>query len=79
MYISGCMICFGRSNYFRFNNPGEARKMKEALPGCRVSCAPLELFQGKTFPYALYTLSKFACIKALILTIQEPDFVIFQV
>ncbi|XP_053408390.1 pleckstrin homology-like domain family B member 1 isoform X3 [Mercenaria mercenaria] len=41
----GCMICLGRSNYFRFNHPREARKMKEAMPNCRVSCAPLQLLQ----------------------------------
>ncbi|XP_064650642.1 pleckstrin homology-like domain family B member 1 isoform X3 [Lineus longissimus] len=28
----GSMICLGRSNYFRFNNPTEAQKLKDALP-----------------------------------------------
>ena len=49
--ISGCMLCLGRSNYFRFNHPREARKMREAMPkNYRVSCEPLRLFQGKLKP-----------------------------
>ncbi|XP_054719205.1 LOW QUALITY PROTEIN: pleckstrin homology-like domain family B member 1 [Uloborus diversus] len=28
----GCMLCLGRSNYFRFNNPKEAQLMKKASP-----------------------------------------------
>ena len=47
--ISGCMLCLGRSNYFRFNHPREARKMKEAMPNHRISCEPLRLFQGMYF------------------------------
>ncbi|XP_046572110.1 uncharacterized protein LOC124280256 isoform X2 [Haliotis rubra] len=38
---SGSMICLGRSNYFRFNHPEEAQKMKDAMPNCRISCVPL--------------------------------------
>ncbi|KAK3106893.1 hypothetical protein FSP39_002139, partial [Pinctada imbricata] len=41
----GCMLCLGRSNYFRFNHPKEAKKIKEALPNCRISCAPLNFLQ----------------------------------
>ncbi|KAL3886762.1 hypothetical protein ACJMK2_026735 [Sinanodonta woodiana] len=41
----GSMICLGRSNYFRFNHPLEARKMKDAMPNMRISCSPLQLFQ----------------------------------
>ncbi|XP_067678677.1 pleckstrin homology-like domain family B member 1 isoform X3 [Haliotis asinina] len=37
----GSMICLGRSNYFRFNHPEEAKKMKDAMPNCRISCVPL--------------------------------------
>ncbi|KAL5019694.1 hypothetical protein ScPMuIL_002586 [Solemya velum] len=37
----GCMICLGRSNYFRFNHPQEAKKMKDAMPNSRISCVPL--------------------------------------
>nr|XP_042902410.1 pleckstrin homology-like domain family B member 1 isoform X1 [Parasteatoda tepidariorum]XP_042902411.1 pleckstrin homology-like domain family B member 1 isoform X1 [Parasteatoda tepidariorum]XP_042902412.1 pleckstrin homology-like domain family B member 1 isoform X1 [Parasteatoda tepidariorum] len=28
----GCMLCLGRSNFFRFNNPKEAHLMKQASP-----------------------------------------------
>ena len=42
----GCMLCLGRSNYFRFNHPKEAKKIKEAMPNCRISCAPLAFLQG---------------------------------
>lgn len=41
----GCMVCLGRSNYFRFNHPKEAKKIKDALPNCRISCAPLHFLQ----------------------------------
>ncbi|XP_076109688.1 uncharacterized protein LOC143078681 isoform X7 [Mytilus galloprovincialis] len=41
----GCMLCLGRSNYFRFNHPQEAKKIKEALPNCRISCAPIDFLQ----------------------------------
>nr|XP_022321824.1 pleckstrin homology-like domain family B member 2 isoform X4 [Crassostrea virginica] len=41
----GCMLCLGRSNYFRFNHPKEAKKIKEAMPNCRISCAPLAFLQ----------------------------------
>ncbi|XP_067347610.1 pleckstrin homology-like domain family B member 1 isoform X3 [Channa argus] len=29
----GCMLCFGQSNFFRFNHPEEALRMKSMLPG----------------------------------------------
>ncbi|KAH9368622.1 hypothetical protein HPB48_004641 [Haemaphysalis longicornis] len=33
----GCMICIGRSNFFRFNHPEEAQSLKkEALPNSRL-------------------------------------------
>ncbi|XP_052060549.1 calponin homology domain-containing protein DDB_G0272472-like isoform X4 [Mytilus californianus] len=41
----GCMLCLGRSNYFRFNHPQEAKKIKEALPNCRISCTPIDFLQ----------------------------------
>ncbi|XP_041373083.1 pleckstrin homology-like domain family B member 1 isoform X2 [Gigantopelta aegis] len=37
----GSTICLGRSNYFRFNHPQEAKKMKDNMPNCRISCVPL--------------------------------------
>lgn len=45
----GCMLCLGRSNYFRFNHPKEAKKIKEAMPNCRISCAPLAFLQGNYY------------------------------
>ncbi|XP_065199749.1 pleckstrin homology-like domain family B member 1 isoform X2 [Planococcus citri] len=36
----GCMLCLGRSNFFRFNHPQEARYMKSVLPNTRVSIMP---------------------------------------
>lgn len=34
----GCMICIGRSNFFRFNHPEEAQSLKkEALPNSRLA------------------------------------------
>ncbi|XP_078380781.1 uncharacterized protein LOC144663646 isoform X2 [Oculina patagonica] len=36
----GCMICLGKSNYFRFNHPKEAKKIKESNPGNRFSIVP---------------------------------------
>ncbi|XP_055958658.1 pleckstrin homology-like domain family B member 1 isoform X3 [Patella vulgata] len=41
----GSMVTLGRSNYFRFNHPQEAQKIKEAMPNCRISCAPLNFLQ----------------------------------
>ncbi|XP_033759080.1 pleckstrin homology-like domain family B member 2 isoform X2 [Pecten maximus] len=43
--VRSCMVCLGRSNYFRFNHPKEAKKIKDALPNCRISCAPLHFLQ----------------------------------
>eukprot|EP00058_Branchiostoma_floridae_P027912 XP_002613403.1 hypothetical protein BRAFLDRAFT_68414 [Branchiostoma floridae] len=37
---SGNMLCFGRSNYFRFNHPLEANRLKRDLPNSRVSVLP---------------------------------------
>ncbi|XP_058962801.2 kinesin-like protein KIF16B isoform X1 [Pocillopora verrucosa] len=36
----GCMICLGKSNYFRFNHPREAKRIKESNPGNRFSIVP---------------------------------------
>ncbi|XP_078674247.1 uncharacterized protein LOC144912626 isoform X5 [Branchiostoma floridae x Branchiostoma belcheri] len=36
----GNMLCFGRSNYFRFNHPLEANRLKRDLPNSRVSVLP---------------------------------------
>ncbi|EEC05316.1 hypothetical protein IscW_ISCW018206 [Ixodes scapularis] len=35
----GCMICIGRSNFFRFNHPEEAQNLKELLPNSRLSAS----------------------------------------
>lgn len=40
----GCMICLGKSNYFRFNHPREAKKIKESNPGNRFSIVPDQYF-----------------------------------
>jgi len=47
--VSGCMLCLGRSNYFRFNHPREARHIKEALPPerQRISVTPVGFIPGK--------------------------------
>ncbi|CAI9722296.1 pleckstrin homology-like domain family B member 1 isoform X1 [Octopus vulgaris] len=37
----GSMLCLGRSNYFRFNHPQEAKMIKSAMPDCRISMVPL--------------------------------------
>lgn len=39
--VSGSMICVGRSNYFRFNHPEEAERMKTILPNARISSVPM--------------------------------------
>lgn len=35
------MICIGRSNYYRFNHPEEAERMKTILPNARISSVPM--------------------------------------
>lgn len=30
--VTGCMLCFGQSAFFRFNHPEEALRMKSMLP-----------------------------------------------
>ncbi|KAK3612109.1 hypothetical protein CHS0354_031180 [Potamilus streckersoni] len=58
----GSMICLGRSNYFRFNHPFEARKMKDAMPNMRISCSPLQLFQDlENNPEYLKMISEAEC------------------
>ena len=34
---SGCMLCLGRANYFRFNHPTQALKLKESFDGATSS------------------------------------------
>jgi len=42
----GSMICIGRSNYFRFNHPEEAERMKTILPNAaRISSVPMHFQQ----------------------------------
>ncbi|XP_077985767.1 pleckstrin homology-like domain family B member 1 isoform X2 [Glandiceps talaboti] len=43
----GAMLCFGRSNYFRFNHPAEASKMKRQMPNNnRISVTPIGFIPG---------------------------------
>ncbi|GAB6019925.1 hypothetical protein CHUAL_001456 [Chamberlinius hualienensis] len=42
----GCMLCLGRSNYFRFNHPKEADFMKSIFPNTRISVVPLNFNQA---------------------------------
>ena len=44
----GCMLCLGRSNYFRFNHPKEAERIKNAIPGDdkRISVTPVGFIPG---------------------------------
>lgn len=30
--VTGCMLCFGQSAFFRFNHPEEALRMKSMMP-----------------------------------------------
>lgn len=36
----GCMLCFGRSNHFRFNHPQQAKQIKKILPNGDISVVP---------------------------------------
>lgn len=65
--LTGCMLCLGRSNYFRFNHPQEAKYMKSVLPNTRVSIMPnafcpskLKYVDGTT-----YFISSYFCSLAL--------------
>ena len=51
--IAGCMLCFGRSNYFRFNHPEEAKRIKESTNNRRsfTSTAYLPQKTGKCTNY----------------------------
>ena len=44
--FAGCMICLGKSNYFRFNHPREAKRIKESNPGNRFSIVPDQYYPG---------------------------------
>ena len=33
LYLIGCMLCLGRTNYFRFNHPEQAMKLKGCTSG----------------------------------------------
>ncbi|XP_076060048.1 uncharacterized protein LOC143036506 isoform X4 [Oratosquilla oratoria] len=46
----GCMICLGRSNYFRFNHPQEAQLMKAILPNTRISMVPINFYPAVDNP-----------------------------
>lgn len=49
--ISGSMICVGRSNYFRFNHPEEAERMKTILPtSSRISSVPMSNMMSQDGP-----------------------------
>lgn len=43
----GCMVCLGKSNYFRFNHPKEAKRIRENNPGNRFSVMPDKYYPGK--------------------------------
>lgn len=44
----GCMLCFGQSNFFRFNHPEEAFRMKSMMPkGGIVSTMDYKICTGK--------------------------------
>lgn len=49
------MLCLGRSNFFRFNHPQEARFMKSVLPNHRVSIMPNAFHPSEYIFYRLYT------------------------
>ena len=44
--VLGCMICLGKSNYFRFNHPKEAKRIRERNPGNRFSVMPDKHYPG---------------------------------
>ncbi|KAB7508124.1 Pleckstrin homology-like domain family B member 2, partial [Armadillidium nasatum] len=44
------MICLGRSHYFRFNHPSEAKLMKAILPNARISMAPITFYPAVDNP-----------------------------
>ncbi|KAK4311576.1 hypothetical protein Pmani_016937 [Petrolisthes manimaculis] len=46
----GCMICLGRSNYFRFNHPAEAQQIRAVLPNTRFSMVPVHFYPGVDNP-----------------------------
>ncbi|XP_050738373.1 pleckstrin homology-like domain family B member 1 isoform X4 [Eriocheir sinensis] len=46
----GCMICLGRSNYFRFNHPAEAQQMRAILPNARISMVPINFYPAVDNP-----------------------------
>jgi hypothetical protein len=41
------MVCLGKSNYFRFNHPKEAKRIRENNPGNRFSIMPDKYYPGK--------------------------------
>lgn len=43
----GCMVCIGKSNYFRFNHPKEAKRIRENNPGNRFSVMPDKYYPGR--------------------------------
>ena len=48
VFFSGCMICLGRSNYFRFNHPQEAALIRSVLPeNNRLSQPPIGFIPGR--------------------------------
>ncbi|XP_065644289.1 kinesin-like protein KIF16B isoform X2 [Hydra vulgaris] len=40
----GCMVCIGQNNYFRFNHPREATKIKEMYSNSRFSIVPDDIY-----------------------------------
>ena len=44
---AGSMICLGKNNYFRFNHPKEAARIKMENPNIRFSIVPDNIYPGK--------------------------------
>lgn len=47
IFLTGCMLCIGHNNYFRFNHPQEAALIKEQFKGSRFSIVPDGVYPGK--------------------------------
>ena len=48
------MICLGKNNYFRFNHPKEAARIKAELPNSRFSIVPDNVYPGKLEWYLVF-------------------------
>ena len=48
------MVCIGQSNYFRFNHPREATKIREQCTMSRFSIVPDDIYPGKLLIWNSY-------------------------